>query len=321
MTKLSKEMRNDFIEGLVENSSIIKDIRRVNMRKSELEIPLMSLGVGTIRATTQEPVYSSVTLQTSKLVLPWTATEDFFSDNPEKGAADKRIFSMMAIQASNDMEDLLINGDEGSSDVLLRSNDGILKLAKNNYSIKVGIRGKRARSMFEEMLRALPIKYRGNLRQLCFYVSPDTWMDYIESLTTSIGTLSNDFVANLTYGGVRLVVSPHMPDDKIILTHPDNILLGVQNDMDLVKKHNKKDKMHEYKLMISTDFAIQDPDALVVGTVTTTLASRLYTRAMKNKFGKAVLSPLGVLYRFTVRKSARKLARLLNRLARLLNRL
>lgn len=295
---LTDAERQFLVDTIVDESSLLKEIRRYNMNRSRVEIPRMTLGNKVLRAsaagghpeatagTLQSPDYETIILTSSKLTLPWTITEEFLEDNPEKGAAEQKIARIMAVQAANDLEDLAINGDESNvGDPLYRANDGFITLANSLGSPIVNEGGAEfTTATFERVLRALPTKYRRNLRELRFFVGPNTWLDYVQSIAARQGAMADQYLSGLvgdpTYGGIPLRMSPFMPEDRddsgtgdndesvIILTHPDNLVWGVERDMRLRKSTEGERAIQEdlrfYALHVRCDFMIQNPEALVL---------------------------------------------------------
>ena len=328
---LTDAERQFLVDRVIDESTLLKIVRKLTMNRSRVEIPRMSLGSRVMRAShpgthgesypyyaaggtnpaapvggayapdlptapgtlggsplgletgaTERlvvPEFSTIVLQSSKLVLPWAITEEFLEDNPEQGAAEQRIATIMGIQAANDLEDLSLNGDEASVDALLRANDGYLKQALGgNLAPALGAF---TTNSFETVLRKMPTKYRRNLRQLRFLVHPDTWMDYVQSIAARQGNMADQYLSGLvgdpTYGGIPIMASPFMPDPavvsatdvNILLTHPDNLIFGVERDMKMRKTMDGQNAIYNderyYALHLRCDFKIQNIEATVAG--------------------------------------------------------
>lgn len=276
---LTDSERSDLIDSLTDSSSLLNDVRMFTMNRSRVEIPRMSISSKIVPDGEDpapiKPEFSTIVLVSSRLVLPWTVTNEFLQDNPDVEATESRILKIMAIQAANDITDLLINGNESSSDKLLRANDGILALATENVSLESGYKKRDVTSMFSELVRALPTKYRSRPEKLQLIVSPNTWMDYVEEIVNVKNGQSNAFLKSLssnpTYNDIAVRAEPFMPDDKIILTDPENIVFGLEKELKLRKTNDGASaiKFNEtyYALYMRMDIAIQNPDALIVGTI------------------------------------------------------
>ena len=313
---LTDAERQFLVDRVVDESSLLKIARKLTMNRSRVEIPRMSLGSRVMRAShpgghveTRQyyadgtpaynpalpigpagqllesganehlvsPEYSTVVLESSKLVLPWAITEEFLEDNPEQGRAEQRIATIMGVQAANDLKDLALNGDETSLDALLRANDGfLLQAAGGNVSAALG---NFTTNTFETVLRSLPTKYRRNLRQLRFIVHPDTWMDYVQSIAARQGNMADQYLSGLvgdpTYGGIPIMASPFMPTvvggtGQVLLTHPDNMIFGVERDMKMRKTMDGQNAIYNderyYALHIRCDFVLQNIEATALGT-------------------------------------------------------
>lgn len=313
---LTDAERQFIVDRVIDESGLLKMMRKLTMNRSRVEIPRMSLGDRVMRAAHpgghQEsypyyaagqpaynpalpsapgslngaplgmetganehlvaPEYSSVILESSKLVLPWATTEEWLEDNPEQGAVEQRIATIMGIQAANDLEDLALNGDESSTDGLLRANDGFLLQAATSGNVLNWASAAFTTDTLEQTVRQLDTKYRRNMRQLKFIVHPDRWMDYVQSIAARQGNMADQYLAGLvgdpTYGGIPLVQSPFMPVDQILLTHPDNFIFGVQRDMKMRKTMDGQNAIYNderyYALHIRCDFVIQNAEAVVL---------------------------------------------------------
>lgn len=297
---LTDAEREFIIDTVVDQSVLLGEVRKVQMRRSLVEIQKMSIGTRIMRATdaggtpestapgaSADVLFGTIKLQSAKTSLPWTVTEEYLEDNVELGNAEAKIAKMMGVQAGNDLEDLAINGDMTSSDQLLWANDGFWKLAAGANVVDFA-GGNFTRNTFNQMIRALPPKYRRNLRQLRFYVGPNMWQDYVDSVAARQGNMADQYLAGLvadpTYGGIPIRGIPLVNEEieaagrslagadnlsDIMLTHPDNLIFGVQRDMRLRKTVEGKDAIERderyYVLHLRTDFQIQNLEAVVLG--------------------------------------------------------
>lgn len=299
---LTDAQQKYLIDQVINESVLLGQIRKVDMKKSRVEIPRMGVGTRIMRSMDASgtrvagghlenadygpqvaPDFETLVLTSSKLVLPWTVSNEFFEDNPEGSGAEARIADIMATQAANDLEDLAINGDVAASDDLLCANEGFLKLATSGSNVKDFNSAAFTTDVFEQMLRTLPTKYRKNKKELRLYVSPTVELDYIQTIAARMGDLGDQFLAGTAgtpqYGGIPVVSVPYMPDDdsantytdnsRIMLTHPDNLVWGVQRDMKMLKSTEGKQAIHKderyYALHCRVDFLIQNKQAFVLG--------------------------------------------------------
>lgn len=321
-TMLNDEQRQNFIDNVVHESSLLASVRKYTMSRSRVEIPRMTLGTRVLKeasiGVTSEiiPDYSAIVLTSSKLTLPWTITEEYLDDNPEGNAAEASILRMMGVTASNDLEDLLINGDESSNDNLLKANNGILKLATKHKKLKQGFKKKPTHFQFKDVLKALPVKYRREPKKLMFLVSPNTYLDYIYEISGKNTGMSNAFLTSLanepTYMDIKVVANPFMPDGHIVLTNPDNIIFGIEKDMKLRTTTEGstaiKNDERFYALHLRCDFAIQNADAFILGFPVDTNPLKAMRVAQR-----VVTTPFTGGYKWLVRKPSHKVARFLSK--------
>ena len=293
---LTDPQRKYLIDRVVNEATLLGMIRKYTMNRSRVEIPRMSVGTRLMRANTggghQEstsmgtrvaPDFESIVLTSSKLVLPWTITEEFLEDNPEKGAAEQLIADMMATQAANDLEELAILGDEASGDALLRANNGFIKLGASGNVIDFN-GAAFTTNVFERLLRAMPTKYRSNKGALRFFVPFDVEGDYIQTLASRMGDAADAFLAGGSaarpkYNGVPIVPIKYLPsngninggnnESTIFLTDPDNMAWGVEREMKMRKTTEGKNALdfdeRYYALHLRCDFLIQNTEAFVMG--------------------------------------------------------
>jgi hypothetical protein len=204
---LKPRQSNRFIDYLFDQSVLMKTARIVRMNAPTVEIDKVDLGTRIMKVATEgaetnktdaTPTFSKVSMTTVKLRLDWELTTEGLEDNIEGDSLEDHIASMMARQTSNDLEDLMVNGDKSSADQLLVALDGFKSLSRGRSGLAgVGVVVDAAganltRSVFDKALRALPNKYLQRRSQLAFSTSSSLLQDYIWSL-------SLDATANATY--------------------------------------------------------------------------------------------------------------------------
>lgn len=284
------------VDTMVEESVLLKEVRRVVMGKPRVEIPRMfiddsdaglqaSNAGGNLESTAGTEVgteYNSVVLTSSKLVLPWTVTEEFFEDNPEGASVEQTIARLMGIRAANDLERLAINGDEGGAGPLLHANDGYIALINGQTPPAqiLAVNAPFTTDVFHQMWKAMPTRYKANPRNLRFYVGPNVWSDYIDALAARMGDNADRFLTDYNmdpmYKGIPVRMIPFMPDSgqvgegTVILTDPKNLIWGVQRDMKLRKSIEGRQAItldqRYFALMLRCDFEVQNPNAVVMAT-------------------------------------------------------
>ena len=120
------------------------------------------------------------------------------------------------------------------------------------------------------MLSALPDKYKTDRNDLRFYCASSVADAYILSLASRITTMGDNILINgnlATFLGVRLFPVASMPSDVIILTNKNNIVQGIQRDMDVHSVYQPRKDMTEYTMYMRVDPGkIVWDDALVIAS-------------------------------------------------------
>jgi len=159
-----------------------------------------------------------------------------FEDNIERGELRQTIMELLGKAVSRDLEEVVINGDTTSADPFLAQLDGILAQAQSN--VVDAAAGPVTKALFNDLLKALPPRYRKNKRELRHYLAADGELDYRDTLAERATAMGDRFIETdvpVFASGVPVVGVPLFPDDlgvgndqtNIILTHPKNIHVGV----------------------------------------------------------------------------------------------
>jgi len=222
---LKPRQANRFIDYLFDQSVLMKTARIVRMNAPTIEIDKVDIGQRIMRKATEgtdttsnaDPTFSKVSMTTVKLRLDWELTTEGLEDNIEGDSLEDHVASLMARQTANDLEDLYINGDTSSADLLLKALNGFKVLARTSGVVVDAAGGNLTRSVFDKALRALPNKYLQRRSQLAFSTSSSLLQDYIWSLSldatanngnlvgsgngASAGTSMGDAIVNQGMGG------------------------------------------------------------------------------------------------------------------------
>lgn len=288
---LSPSQSAAFIQTVKDRSTFGDAIRLERRRTSAGEINKLTSGARLLRGKPEnaddgyraEVDFPTVEYATKKMWLPWEVTEDEYHDNIEGEALEAKITDEMTQQLALDWDDLDVNGDEaavGPDADFLTINDGVLVQLETNTSgnvhrldastINGGVIDK---AHFFAMLRAMPNKYRAQ-GQLRFLLSParaTTWVEYLTDRNTAAGD-----AALLGQGGaarspinVEFFEVPSWPDDRIVLTSPQNFVRVV--DWDVRRRRVTGDTDWElatrdkrgYLFYLRSDVIVLEDDAVV----------------------------------------------------------
>lgn len=161
---------------------------------------------------------------------------EVLEDSIERQELRQTIMQILADAISRDMEEVAVNGDTGSGDAFLAKFDGILKQATSNV-VDAGDT-KLSKTIFRDMLKALPSEFLRNKADMRFLTSVDAELDYRDAVADRSTVLGDKFLeqeAPIAYSGIPVVDLQLMPENigtgshttDVILTDPKNVNFGI----------------------------------------------------------------------------------------------
>jgi hypothetical protein len=281
-----------------------KVARTVRMRSDTSEIDRMSVGEKLMSLATEGDAtganaavtFSKISLTTKKLRLNWELSTESLEDNIEGPDLEDHIARMMATQAGNDIEDVLLNGNTAlTSDALYKAFDGVVKKSKANGHVVDAGGAAVSRAVFNSALKALPRKYKQRRTDLRFLAGSNLIQDFLYA--NSIGTnqtIPQDIASSIIRGdvqplsgpagyvapyafGIPIVEVPLLPETQtgdysgatgshgdIHLTFPNNVVIGVKRDVTVYRFFWPRKDSIEYTLYTRVGVQIEQADAWVV---------------------------------------------------------
>ena len=233
--KLNSAQSDKFIDFVIDETVLKDNARVIKFRNESLDIDKIGIGKRAAfpKAEAQDPglrrgiTTSKVTLTPREIIVPFEIGDLFKEVNIEGDGAEDHIIKLMATQLANDLEELYIVGDllgpailegdfkDGGSltefvkDSYLALQDGWSRLADASNIVdaegaNIGL------TIFGQMLRAMPTKFRRNKNNLRYFLSPDLWQLYLEKIATRATKLGDDAAGGASHGpfGVRAVEVP-----------------------------------------------------------------------------------------------------------------
>lgn len=294
--RLNPAQSSKFIDFVIDETVLKNNARIIKFRNQDLEIEKIGVGtrVAVPKAEAQDPgvrrgiVTSKVTLRPVEIMVPFEIGDVFKEENIEGEAVEERIVKLMATAFANDLESLYINGDKlglaispldllgvGSADDRVKDSylalaDGWSRLADSANIVdaqgaNIGL------SIFGQMLRAMPTKFRRNKANLRWYLSPDLFQLFEEKLATRATDLGDRAAAGASLGpfGVKAVPIPlweNQPQvvEHVQLTGTDEISLRFGPVSNVIVNTVGLDKTAETPFIEDTDYSID----FVAGTIT-----------------------------------------------------
>ena len=301
---LNAEQSARFLDYMFDATVIGKVARTVRMRSDTAEIDRMSVGEKLMTLATEGDTtgsnaavtFSKISLSTKKLRLNWELSTESLEDNIEGPDLEDHIARMMATQAGNDIEDVVLNGDTSlTGDALYKSFDGVVKKAKASGTVVAGAGAEVSRELFNKALKAMPRKYKQRRGDLRFLAGSNLIQDFLYK--NSIGTnqtIPQDIASSIIRGateplggpagyvapfafGIPIVEVPLLNEAQtgsysspsgshgdIHLTFPNNVVIGVKRDVTVYRFFQPRKDSVEYTLYTRVGVQIEQANAWVV---------------------------------------------------------
>ncbi len=296
---LNPEQSARFLDYMFDATVVGKLARTVRMRADTTEIDRIGVGEKLMKLAAEAEntgsnasvQFSKISLTTKKLRLDWELSSESLEDNIEGADLEDHIARLMATQAGNDLEDVVLNGDTSlSSDNLYKAFDGVVKLAKANGHVVDAEDAVVSREIFNKALKAMPRKYKQRRPDLRFLSGSNLIQDYLYSTSQNISNVNpQDIAASIIRGetaglggpagftapfafGIPIVEVPLLKETQgdngdqgdVHLTFPNNVVIGIKRDVTVYRFFWPKKDSIEYTMYTRVGTQIEQADAWVV---------------------------------------------------------
>lgn len=184
---------------------------------------------------------------------------EFLEDQIERGTFKNTLVGYMGEKVAEDVEDLLINGNTGSADDWLATQNGLLVLATSN-TVPAGVVTLTATHL-EDAITTMPdtfMKQKG----LAFFTNRKAVSDYRATLRTRATPIGDGIYTGqdktLGYDGFALNVVPHFPNNLGALTNQTSVLFFAPKNA-VIGFHRK--------ITVDTEFRISEQIWAIVMTM------------------------------------------------------
>jgi len=279
---LSPAQAGKFIDTVVENSDFLKMISTEKNIKTELYLDTIGLQSRLLYKPTEGDEIPNTafrgisttrrSLNPRRVVLPYFISFDWLEKNIEGSDANEKIQNVFAKQFANDIVDLAWNGNTGSADPFLNILDGYITRAQNDSNTHYYNRSGSTDwkdTVFPNLYKLLPDKYKQNPEQLKYFVSVDVELEYSEQLSgrnTTLGDMMLTTKPKLFYKGIEVVPVFALPYGAVVLTLAKNLYVGYGEDIRVDKVLNPRAQRIEYYISarIDANYAVSDAVAYTV---------------------------------------------------------
>ena len=306
---LYPDQANRFLDYMWDATILAKAARTIRMRSNTTEIDRVSVGQRIMTVASEDnprdytdiaslntaATFSKVSLTTRKLRLDWELSSESLEDNLEGPDLEDHIARLMATQAGNDIEDVLINGVGSATTGLLSAFKGFRQLAIDNAHVVDAAGQGLDKAAFNLAIKTLPRKYKQRRNQLRFFTGSNLVQDYLYNLTANAGSVNPfDIASGVIRGdvaandggpgtvtpfafGIPVINVPLMDETRagdyngqtglhgdLHLTFPQNFIIGIKRDVTVYRLFQPKKDTIEYTLFIRVGCAVENYDAHVI---------------------------------------------------------
>ena len=268
---LLPEQAKKFFNTIVDESVFMQYTRNVFMNSPVQEIDKISLGrvarPGIENTAPQSsdyvnPTTSKIELTTKKIIVPWNLTYEALEDNIEGAGFEDTMIQLISTQLANDIEELAIEWNTASVDSYLALMDGLQTLVDWHANVKTySTPPVLSKTVFSDLLKVLPTKYRRNRGNLVFFVGANAEQDYrdtVSSRLTNMGDSSLTTNNSMSIYGINIIPVPFLDDKWCVLMPKNNFIVGIWRSMRLEKDKNIMTENYLYKISMRIGFQIEN---------------------------------------------------------------
>lgn len=282
---LLPEQTDQFIQTLINAPTIINTARVVTMNAPQKKINKIGFGSRILRPATSataladnqraKPDLGQISLNTKEVIaeihLPYDVLEDNIAGGNisaamggSAGGLQDILVNLLGQRAALDLEELAILGDTTSADAYLALCDGFLKRASNHVVDAAG--ASISKDIFKAAIKAMPDKYLRNRSELNFFTSVDAETEYRDTVANRVTGLGDAALVSanaLAAFGSNIVAAPLMPNTNGIYTNPNNLIFGIQRNINIEYDKDIRARKFIVVLTARVDFQIEEADAAV----------------------------------------------------------
>jgi len=288
---LNPEQANAFIRKLLIQPTLLAQARRVVMNAPTRKINKIQFASRILKAgytaglsralddtanrERSKPTTEQIELNTKEVIAEVRLPYEVIEDNLERGNIGlsrdgggassggivSTIMDLIAERAALDLEELAILGDTGSADPFLALTDGYLARFSSNVVNAGG--ANISRTIMKNGSKTMPTQYRRNRSQMRHYLSTEQEIEYRDTLAnreTSFGDAQLQSVAPVWAAGTQVEGVGLMPGEQGLLTHPLNLIFGVQRQIHI--ESDKDIQRREFIIVLTARIDMQVEEEL-----------------------------------------------------------
>lgn len=288
---LDAEQANTFIDMVMEQPTLLRQIRQVRMNAPERKINKIGFASRILKAAPQgttpyddpaegtnnrylaaadrsKPTTQQIQLNTKEVIAEVRLPYEVLEDNIEGESFESHVMRLIAERAAIDFEEFALFADTASGDAFLALQNGYLKRMTshvvNNASAGV------SPAMFQAGMLAMPQKYLRNVAQMKHIVSVANTIKYrgkVAERATGYGDSMLTQGGPIFAHGVPVEAAPMLAaqgsGNQGIFTYPQNLIFGIQRQLQV--ETDKDIRSREIIIVLTARIAlgIEEEDATV----------------------------------------------------------
>jgi hypothetical protein len=282
--KLNPMQADRFIRNLIDQPTVLSQVRTVVMKGSQMKINKIGFGSRILHPAVSstaladsdrsKPDLSQVELNTKEVIAEVHIPYDVLEDNIEggnisvgmeqgAGGMHQTIVDLLGARAALDLEELALLGDSGSGDAYLAMQDGFLKLATANL---VTASTTISKDIIKAALKAMPTRFLRNRTSMKHFLSVNNETDLRDIYANRVGSFGDANLQNNTalqmFGSVIEPVAL-MPVANSLFTNPLNLIFGIQRNISIEYDKDITKRVFIIVLTARVDFQIEEVNAVV----------------------------------------------------------
>lgn len=280
---LNPEQANRFIQMVTDQPTVLNQARRVIMGAPQRKIEKIGFGSRVLHgapdsgtylddAKRAAPTTSKIDLATDEIMAEVHIPYDVLEDNIEKDNLENTIMSQLTAQIAMDLEEylLLADTDLSATDDFLGLTDGVLKRIATNVVTMDGTSGNEQEMgthIFKHAVKTIAPKYLRQRAAMRFFSSHKNEIDYRDVLAvreTGLGDQLTEGVRTVYAQGIPLTPAVMMPETTVLLTHPKNLIWGVQRDIMIETDKDIRSRVYIVVVTMRIAQQIENEEACVV---------------------------------------------------------
>lgn len=287
---LDAEQSNVFLDKLLEQPTILRQVRQERMNAPEKKINKIGFDSRILKAAPQgttpyqkdnatndrylpaadrsKVTTSQIMLRTSEVMAEIRLPYEVLEDNIEGQSFEAHVMRLIAERAAVDLEEWALWADTASGDPLMALQDGYMKRVFSHVvnNASAGVTPK----MFELGLLAMPQKYLRTTASLKHFISVANGIKYrgkVAERATGYGDSALQAAAPIYAMGVPVETAPMLAaqgtGNQGLLTHPQNLVFGIQRSIQVETDKDIRSREIIIVLTMRAALGLEEEDAAV----------------------------------------------------------